>query len=272
MQFQQQKWLNDPRSTKFSHDKLFGTVTNFPPEGLKRPLRPRENQGNTLRCTAYASAVNGAYIWGQRFSPEWQAKKISLIQGRDIDLNGADPNSTMKSQRDYGYAPYDFHDDNVAYDNRVAGYVKVDGPLDVFDDIRSALFQAYNKDTKEGAVVQAFGRWMREWDAGIIPQNYSTMVGYHCYLFVDWTVLNGTPYLIAQNSYGNAYGEDGIHYFPREVVNREFTLSGTSLKIVKPLTRAQIEEAKKDTPLGNLWKQIILIWRIFSNKYGLYAY
>lgn len=271
MQFQQTPWLNDPRSTKFSHDKLFGTVTNFPPEGLKRPLRQIENQGNTLRCTAYASAVNGGYIWHSRFNPTWQAQKISYIQGRDIDLYGADPNSAMKSQRDYGYAPYDFTDDNVAYENRVAGYVKVDGPLDVFDDIRSALYQAYNPETKTGAVVQAFGRWFNEWNTAIIPQNYTSFAGYHAYLFVDWTVLNGVTYLIAQNSYGEAYGEAGLHYFPREVVNREFTLSGTTLKICKPLTRAQIEEAKKDTPVGRIWNQLLLIWRIFSNKYGLYA-
>jgi hypothetical protein len=269
MQFQKTPWKHDPLSKNFSHDKLFGTVSPLTlPETLGRAKRPIENQGATLRCTAYASAVNGGYIWGEHFEPGWQADKITKIQGRNIDEYGADPNSAMKSQRDYGYAPSSDPVDEVAIDYRVAGYVKVDGVYDIFDDIRSALYQAYNKETGRGAVVQAFGRFFNEWNTSIIPQHYTSFAGYHCWLFIDWVKYNGVDYLVAQNSYGQAYGEGGLHYFPREVVNREFTISGTTLKIVKPLTKAQIEEAKKQTPLGALWRLLLTAWYNFSERFG----
>lgn len=226
-----------------------------------------------MRCAAYAGAVNGGYINSQRFSPSFQADKISYIQGWDIDERGSDPNAAMKSQRDYGYLPItlemDPEKDTRAKGYHVAGYVKVDGPLDLFDDIRSALFQAYNPKTESGACVQAFGTWYHEWtNAAFIPNEYTSFAGYHSYLFVDFTTLNGKDFLIAQNSYGHNVGSNGFHYFPREVVNREFARQGTSLKIVKPLTKEQIELAKQDTFLGRIQKLIISIWGVLSDTYG----
>ena len=249
-----------------------------------------ENQKSTTRCIGYASAVNGGYIYNQRYHPDWQAAKIGQIQGRTVDNNGGDPNATMKSQRDYGYVPYETiptafsleintientgmdvfgtQYDLAAEPYKVAGFVKVDGPLDLFDDIRSSLLQAYDPVTKKGATVQAFGRWYQEWtyaENGIIKNGYQILAGYHCYLFIDWKNINGVDYLIAHNSYGYENGDNGLFYFPRDIVNREFDLSGTSLKIVKALTPEQKALAAQETPFGKIQRMIIRAWYLISN-------
>lgn len=274
MNFQKQPWKHDPLSKNFTHNKLFGSVPRLP-RTLNRPKRPVEDQGNTLRCAAYSAAVAGGYIHSRRFSPDWQARKITSIQGFDIDDRGSDPNAAMKSQRDYGYLPKASElapdADTLALGYHVAGWVKVvahDG-LDTFDAIREALFMAYNPNTQDGAPVHAFGTFYHEWTrAGIIPTEYSAFAGYHAYLFVDFITTDGVDYLIAQNSYGPGAGATGFHYFPREVVNREFARSGTTLKIAKPLTPDQIARAKETSIWGAIQRTIIKIWYSISETYG----
>lgn len=272
MKYQQRPWKNDPLSESFSHSRFFGAISI--PATLGRPRRTVEDQGNTLRCAAYAAAVNGGYIHGFRFSPEWQTSKIGRIQGYLVDTNGSEPNAAMKSQV-YSYnggylldTQWDYlraaQLDTDATTNSNAAYLKVtahDG-IDTFDAIREALTLAYNPITKLGACVQAFGKFYTEWEhADIIPTNYQNFAGWHSYLFIDFEVENGIPYLIAHNSYATRFGKDGFHRFPREVVNREFTLSGTTLKIPKELTTYQIALARQQTPLGAIQRSIILIWQ-----------
>lgn len=282
-------WRHDPRSKNFSHHKLFGTLTpSTLPLTLGRLRRQVENQKNTLRCTGYGTAVNGGYIHGVRFHPDWQAAKIGQLQGESVDIGGGDPNAAMRSQRDCGYLPlildtihslesntientgmqsFDPDHDYAAKEFRVAGFVSVDGPLDIFDDIRSALYQAYDSATHSGATVQAFGKWYTVWypHSGIIPTAYNTgSFGYHHWLFVDFCSINGVPYLVAHNSGGDGIGDKGYFYFPREVVNREFGVWGTSLKIVKPLTHAQIDLGKQESPAGRVQRMIFDVWYAIS--------
>ena len=292
MNFRKRPWRHDPRSRNFSHHRLFGTASPLTlPDTLGRPLGPIENQGNTLRCTGYGSATNGYYIHRRRFSPDWQAAKVGQIQGKTVDGNGGDPNACMKSMRDYGFlpleaAPYSLAKDGVAgsgWDrwtpdldkkaiDHIGGFVRIDGPADIFDNIRSALFKAYDPKTKTGACVDAFGAWYYEWTytpRGFIPSNFATFAGYHRYIFVDWKTIDGVPFLIAQNSYGVEAGDKGLHYFPRDVVNREFSKWGTSLKIVKTLTADQIALAKEESIYGRIQRAIFDILFIISEKFGL---
>lgn len=288
MKFQQTPFKHDPRSSNYSHERFFGSVTSFPNTLGKKRIVPHD-QMNTLRCTGYGAAHNGEYIEGRRMSPDWSAAKIGEVQGRSVDINGADPNACMKAMRDYGFLPIEFAPYSLLKDglegsgigvwpkqleeatiDSNAAFVRVDGPHDIFDNIRNALL----KETKEGkgACVDAFGTWYHEWSSAItIPSSYGLFAGYHRYLFVDWVTVDGTPFLVALNSYGTSAGENGYHYFPREVVNREFAKRGTSLKILKTLTDAQIALAKQETPYGRIQRAIIDIWYIISEKFGVYA-
>lgn len=294
LRFGSKPWRWDPRERGFSHKRYFGAanLSLLPREGLRRPLRPVENQLYTLRCTAYAGAVGQGYIHGLRFHPDWQAKKIGQKQNRNVDEYGADPKSALSSLRDDGSLLFDLYPlsllkdglqatgdwnawplelDEKARDFRALAYLGVDDAFDYFDDIRWALFQAYDPATKKGAVVHAFGRWHQEWTnapQGIVPTDYSTFVGFHNWLFIDWIEIDGELYLVAQNSAGDGVGDRGFFYFPREVVNREFSKWGTALKILKPMTKEQIENAKREDTIGLIQRMILQAWYLLSEKFG----
>lgn len=268
--FKQASWRHDPRSKRFSHHAHFGTITPAAlPTTLGRMTRPPEDQGfGTVRCAAYAGALCGGYINGTRMSPLYQCNVISKIQGEDIDVSGSDPNAAMQSQvRPYGYCIAD-SDATAAPDKTNLAFVTVDGDNDTFDNIRSALTLAYDKSTGLGAVVQAFSKWYGEWTpAATIPTVYNLLAGYHSYDFVDFTEVNGVPYLIAQNSYGTKVGNGGFHLFPREVVNREFGIWGSSLKIVKPMSVAQIALASQESTYGLIQRLILQCWYAITEIY-----
>ncbi len=284
-------WRHDPRSQKFSHHKFYGTLSPaLLPGTLGRVRRPVENQKQTMRCTGYGSAMNGGYIHQMRMHPDWQAAKIGQLQGESVDIGGGDPNAAMRSQRDYGYLPFtlaatlsidsntventgmnsfDPALDKVAYDNRVAGFVNVDGDQDTFDNIRSALLQAYDPRTGKGACVQIFAKWYYDWypHGGVIPTAYdTTRLTYHHWIIIDWCNINGVPHLIAHNSAGTQVGDAGFFYFPREVVNREWNTKvwGVTRKIVKTLTQEQVALGKQETPAGRIQRAIFDIWYAIS--------
>ena len=173
MRFGSRRWKWDPRERGFSHKRFYGAadLSVLPREGLKRPRRPIENQGMTLRCTAYAGAVANGYIHNLRFHPDWQAKKIGQKQGRNIDDNGADPKAAMSSLRDDGslildlwplnlanngpeatanWSSYPDNLDKNAKDFRALAYFGVDDAFDLFDDVRYALWNAYDPKTGKG--------------------------------------------------------------------------------------------------------------------------
>ena len=228
--------------------------------------------------------------------PDFQTVLVGKVQGRPVDLQGSDPNSSMKAQcfDQGGYLPLtdshitlakdgpqvsadpaSYSPDNYeeAHNYGGEGFVRVDGPNDIFDNIRVALFLAYDPIKKRGACVQAFGKWFSEWTYAVtIPATYAQFAGYHSFLFVDWVTIDGIAYLLAENSYGSSAGQGGYHYFPREVVNREFSAWGTSLKILKPLTLDQIALAKQETQLGKIQRAIANAWYALTlyiiEKYG----
>lgn len=289
MNFQQTPWKPDPRSKGYDHEKLFGAVPNLP-DTLNRPRGPVHDQGPTQRCTGYGSAANGYYIHHLEMNPDWAAHKVGQKMGGSVDTNGADPNSCMKHQRDDGFLPLQVTDkkwqthsvagtgygqwdtsldfEAAHYDN-IPGYVKITpGSYDYFDAIRNALYLAYDPVTQKGAAVDAFSGWYENWDKAIIPNQERDLVGYHRYIFIDWTTIDGVYYLVAQNSYGDKWGDKGYQYFPREVINREFSKPYTSLKILKTLTKEQVELAKQATPFGRIQKMISDIWYHLSIVFG----
>jgi hypothetical protein len=294
MQFRTRPWKHDPRSKNFSHHRFFGaSPLTALPNTLGRSLKWVMDQKYSQRCTGYSGAADGSHIHGRAFSGDWQAAKIGLIQGRSVDDPpfGGDPNAAMKSERDFGFlplsdAPFSIDRDGLdgsgmsvwpkdldakatKFDN-IPGFVRVDGPYDHFDNIRNALFMAYDPSTRTGATVRAFGRWFHDWSNtpdGIIPTTTNHFAGWHAYNFLDWCAEHADC-LIAQNSYGTAAGKGGFHHFPREVVNREFATWGSSLKIVKTLTPGQIELAKQETWAGRIQRAIFDIWYALSERFG----
>lgn len=292
--FQTTPWKHDARSRRFSHHRFFGTTTALP-AALERDPGPLTDQGPTLRCTGYGNAAEGFFIHGIPMNPDWQAAKVGQKQGQSVDEAGGDPNACMKSMRDDGFLPlsasnqvwqthsiqgsgwhsYNDNLDTIArqYDTAIA-FFKVDGPYDIFTNIKSAIFKACDLTTGCGQGVDAFGPWYQEWTTaphGVIPDEYRTLLGYHRWVFFGWKRIGDKEYLACKNSYGDQ-GDNGVYWFPASVVNREFAKWGTTLKILKTLPQEDIDAAKDPGPIGRLWDAVINAWYRLSELYGDYAH
>lgn len=262
----------DPRDKAFAHSRLFGAapLSALPSHGLGRSPVAIKNQGTTLFCTAFGTAAASEYQEDIELSPEFQVAAISRIAGAPI-LMGADPRDALKALVAYGSLPQHLaplslqtHPPEQVADLRnwpqelidrakaygKAAFIPVDGPYDHFDNIRNALFLGQ----KDKQAVVAFGRWYRGWNNvgadGIIPDDQSVLHGYHCFLFPDWTIIDGVEYLIAQNSYGPGFGKGGLQYFSRKIVNEAWKPDslwgdGIGLFILRDISPETIAEQKR---------------------------
>lgn len=279
MRFQKRRWRHDPRSEDFKYTRFFGVI---PPEkqvnSLNRPETVPYNQGDSLRCAAYAAAKAGELIWGIPMSPDWQADKISRIQGRSIDIDGSDPNAAMASQifsQTGGYLPASAWQpgaelDNAAQDYSDEAYLKPNGGTDYFESICNALNDSFDFSTLKGPPVQLFTGWYDTFNTPNII-SVGNLLGYHSYDVVDFDRQNGTLKIV--NSYGRDIGDQGYQLMSRDVVNTILGLPGTTMKIVRTLTAEQIAEAKSETPMGKIWRQLLQIWYTLSDylsyRFGL---
>ncbi len=108
--------------------------------------------------------------------------------------------------------------------HKKASYFKVDGDYDVFDNIRANLW-AYRLEKR---TIGVGAMWRREWinaPAGVVQKEYKQGGFGHAFKIFGQKVINGEIHLVAQLSNG-PIGDNGIYYFPREVVNREFAPFG----------------------------------------------
>jgi hypothetical protein len=117
----------------------------------------------------------------------------------------------------------------LAQQHRKQSYFKADGPFDTFDNFRSHLWA--NRFEKSSIYTGATWRpgWLYAKD-GIIPRHPIAGGVGHAFKLLGQVVINGEPFLVAQNSYGKDAGKDGLHFFAREVVNREFNFGGYMFK------------------------------------------
>jgi hypothetical protein len=276
----------DARDHAFAHHRLFGAapLSALPAQGLGRIPLAIKNQGFSQFCTAGGTSSASEYQEGVVFSLEFQAAIIGYLTGEPI-LNGADPRAALKAICAYGSLPQaltpyrlNVQDDSApaymqaepdtfiadwrnwdlktllatAQKYQKAAYLPITGPYDTFDSIRAALFSG----TDENQVAIAFGKWFENWnevsDDGIVPTGCNQLIGYHCWLFIDWVTINGKLYLVAQNSYGKSFGKGGLQFFDRETVNEAFksqglfSNDGLGLFILRDVSPATIE-AQKNT-------------------------
>lgn len=131
----------------------------------------------------------------------------------------------------------------LALKHKKQSYFNIDGDRDTFDNFRAALWQ--NKDQKQAIYTGCL--WKNGWlyaKDGFIPRGRINGGTGHAFYVIGQEVFKGEPYLVVPNSYGKDAGKNGLHYFPREVVNREFTFSGFQFNDM-PREEAEKELEKK---------------------------
>ena len=126
-------------------------------------------------------------------------------------------------------------------------YFQVDGRYDMFDNIRTALYQ----NIKEERSIVVGAQWKQQWtDApkGVIPKEVFDGGFGHAFKIFGQEIIEGEPYLVAQLSNSVHIGDGGIFYFPREVVNRELAPYGAFM--FKDVARESVEEAISKAPVS----------------------
>lgn len=218
-----------------------------------------KDQKDTDFCTACAVTAASEDQEDIELSFEFQFAAMCKLKGR-FDEWGCDLRTAMKSATKIGSIPKEkapFNIQNMAVDrdfvanwknwpseiweeastHRKDTYYDVDGPYDFFDNIRAAL---WNHRFEERTIVTG-ATWRKSWinaPGGIIPTEYESNGFGHAFKVFGQKNINGNLYLCAQLSNGDV-GDNGIYYFSREVVNKEFSKFGAYM--FKDLSREQAE-------------------------------
>jgi hypothetical protein len=259
--------------------------------GLGRSPIAIKDQRGTLFCTAYGTAAASEYQEGIELSPDFQVAAVSRVAGAPI-LNGADPRDALNALPTFGslaqhLSPFSLDTHGAAFvanldnwpadliekakEHAKAAYIRINGPHDTYDNIRNALYMGQ----AENQAVVAFGRWYRGWNnvgpSGIVPDDQSALHGYHCYIFIDWTIIDGVEYLVAQNSYGTAFGKGGLQYFSRKIVNEAWKPDslwgdGIGLFILRDVSPETIAEQKRSLLfiLAGVLLKIVTALRLYT--------
>jgi hypothetical protein len=269
-----------------SYTKRFGsTLLSSLPSTLGRPRLSMPDQGVSDLCTPYGEAVSGSYKYGILMSAAYQTGMESKYYGYPI-IQGADALGSMDASLVFDHLPItkcsytlqtegiNFITDPKNFDTSLQKDAlpyfpgipyKVDGPYDVFDNIRSALFQEWSIDK---SVVKVFGHWYDSWNTqarlpelkGKLTIPTDTPITLHRYNFIDWITDDSGIYLVAALTQDDAFGDHSHLYMNRECVNKVFeNMSdfGLGLYIAKPSTF--------DLTTTFAWFRIILKYLKFKN-------
>lgn len=222
-------------SGRFSHNKTFGSSLESPAT-LGRIIQYIKDQGVSNYCTAFARASAASYFFGHEMSAEFQTAKEGQELGYPI-YNGADTNSADIAAEEFGFlldasSPLKFEKDGWT---KPADWTQYPPELDAQAFPNSAVpFNAYPdyqsikaaliSGNPENAVVIASGYWYQEWNdsAAILPVPTTNPITRHVYLFVDFKMIGGKEYLVAQLSQGTDEWDGGVCYMSEEVVNTAF--------------------------------------------------
>ena len=117
--------------------------------------------------------------------------------------------------------------------------------MDLFSKILATLWVYKN----EKRAILTGCLWSQYWSNskdGIIPKTYEKGTTGHSFCFIGQKTINGEPYLVARLSNGIEFGDKGLFYFPREVVNKECTFGNFYFADMPDgLTPEQIKEKSK---------------------------
>ena len=225
----------------FSYSKKFGSISplELPKEFyVSQPLEIKNQFGSDF-CVGFGTAsvredtelviLDPYFFWSQMAKirgnwKEWGADlrlaaktstKIGIVKKQD------QLNTLENKDRDFlaNWENYPEELDEKAKEHIAMSYFWVDGSYDNFDNIRSTLY--LNAKEKRSVLIGA--EWHQEWSDsknGIIDDvNMQSLFFGHAFKLYGWKEINNKPYLVAQLSNGKGFGDNGLFYFSRNVIN-----------------------------------------------------
>lgn len=261
------------------HHQLFGSVSSeLFPLTLNREAKVFDDFGSS-ECVGYGIACAASYRYGVDMSGDYQEAKTFQIMGVKDTLMGADPRAGFLSGCIFGHlpqsvAPFSLPSQNEQYvtnflnwdqsnDTTAEQHIDPDfvlvtpsDTLDQFDAIKSALIDG--EASRE--VVNVWTAWYSEWNEtqmGIVPTSYGASVNDHFYTIFDFCTIDNIEYLKALPAQGIGYGNAGVLYFPREVINKEVAMPNMGAGMVKDVSELP-QFAYFDNCIDNLLERLAL--------------
>jgi len=167
-------------------------------------------------CTAYAAAAIREAMTGKQYDPEAQWREELAFIGRQDAPDGVELQTQLAVGVKTGFTPVG----QAQPTDRATAYfwVRKASGLDWFDSLRTAMIQAK-------APLSVGVNWYSEWDFapnGVIPNYGKVLLGGHDIKVAGFETWEGTDYVVLQNSWGTAYGDNGIFRASRDVINNFF--------------------------------------------------
>lgn len=232
----------------YSHHRTFGSapLSDLPDEYML--VSDILDQNGFPKCTSFSSCAVKASKEGIEFDPDWFYAREGDVAGQ-VSTDGYDLRTAMQTGVDKGFKP--MKDGQGAPDQFCeGGYFAIDGPYDLFDNIRSAMWMAQ----KEKRCGEIGTMWYDEWfyaNKGFVLQGAAKEAGLHAIKCAGWKKVNGVICLLMQNSFGKNFGDGGLYYFQRETANKEFTEGAF---MWRALTDKQVKTANS---ILDLFKKIL---------------
>lgn len=219
----------------YSFHKTFGAIApyDFPDTydcdaGLTMP--DQNADGFSEGCTGYTQSELCGDEDGVVYKPSYTYEK-TLLMANLAPGSPCDMRDSLKSTIVYGIQRTDESSDLQAFPHRRGQYFNVQSTNDAFDGIRSALWQ--NRIYKRSVSIGT--PWFSQWHApidGIVPMvSYSGNPNdypWHNWKISGWKTINGIPYLIGKTWQGKRYGDNGLAYFSRDIVNKIMDIPGVA--------------------------------------------
>ncbi|MES2060220.1 MAG: hypothetical protein V4438_04285 [Patescibacteria group bacterium] len=261
-----------PKAPKEQEDFSLAGVFGIPalpclPEGdffVSSPIKIK-TQALDDNCSGCATAAVSEDQEGEELSGEFQFFVTKTIVLKGSKTWGADLRSAALSSVNVGSLPQsiadmhlkDPHDRDavlnpdtwpcalfeIAKRYAKGSMFKIDYPWDTFTNIRAALYQHRYAITSEKNSILLGSKWYPDWTHapnGVIPKFYSQdNAGGHAFKCFGQKLINGEIYLAMQLSNGEEIGDKGEFYFPKDVVNKEFTPYGQFMLNDMPKEKAK---------------------------------
>lgn len=272
-------------------ERDFGLIDFFPQIDISEvpdtdwnfyePLEIKD-QGQTQECTGHGVAEAIEAHEGVIINPSVQYALIKDIVGSPTD-DGADLRSAMKSGTKYGAVEkkdcdlgvtnhdgefladlknYPTNVKDLAKKHQQRSFFSIGGRYDAFDNLRVALWQ-HKAELDLG--ITGVG-WRDNWtdtEKGVVPTEAGVIDGGHCISALPrQKLINGELHLAFMVHYGKEIGDGGIFWFPREVINRDFTYGFYMYKDKDPEECKQFYQLKKGNnvmpTLKKVWDWLVI--------------
>jgi hypothetical protein len=254
----------------YSFHRTFGALTPTFTDALNLDagltMPDQDADGLPYGCTGYASDDLCTDEDKIIYYPKSTYDQTLMMEGitpsdPNFEKVGCDVRDSLNSTIVYGLQAVG-ETGSQALNHRRGAYYNVDlaQGMDWFDSLRNCL--VLNQRS-----ISIATPWYPTWETtnqGIIkaPNSYdTTFASWHNWKVCGWKTINGVVYLIGKSWQGKSYGDGGLCYFPREVINQLMTIQGTGAFTLTPYTNQMAQRV-----ILTLWEYVGSYLRLIANK------